>query len=165
MPFQDSVCYLVLYRLYKTLLSSVPRVCTRHDRADIDLKTNIYQWMLNKKNIRRRVWRYQREVIRIRRSKKRDRQHNGHKKQDIEANNELQNMRLWTTRLYISTVMTTMINITLCWRSYVLRIHWCCAKLFIKTQVNFKDWGVTFNWCSSTCSHSVFRNRIVSVPP
>jgi hypothetical protein len=37
----------------------------------------------------RRVWRYQREVIRIRKSK--NRQHNGQKKQDKMTNNDLQN--------------------------------------------------------------------------
>ena len=40
--------------------------------------------------INRRVRRYQREVIRIRKSK--DRQHNGEKKKDERTNNDLQNI-------------------------------------------------------------------------
>jgi hypothetical protein len=39
----------------------------------------------------RRAWRYQREIIRIRKSKK-DRQHNGQKKKYKKTNNDLQNI-------------------------------------------------------------------------
>jgi hypothetical protein len=41
----------------------------------------------------RRVWRYQREVIRIHKSKK-DRQHNDQKKKDKGTNNDLQNIHI-----------------------------------------------------------------------
>jgi hypothetical protein len=41
----------------------------------------------------RRVWRYQREVIRICKSKK-NRQHNGQKKKDKRTNNDLQNIHI-----------------------------------------------------------------------
>ena len=41
----------------------------------------------------RRVWRYQREVIRICKSK-RNRQHNGQNKKDKMTNNDLQNIHM-----------------------------------------------------------------------
>ena len=46
-------------------------------------------YLVRKNMNTRRVWRYQREVIRIRKSK--NRQHNGQKKQDKMTNNDLQN--------------------------------------------------------------------------
>ena len=51
-----------------------------------------YKYSDNKiKGCIRRVWRYQREVIRISKSKM-DRQHNGQKKKDKRTNNDLQNI-------------------------------------------------------------------------
>ena len=41
----------------------------------------------------KKSWRHQREVIRIRKSRK-DRQHNGQKKKDKRTNNDLQNIHI-----------------------------------------------------------------------
>jgi hypothetical protein len=51
----------------------------------------LYQYIVN--HLSRRVWRYQREVIRIPNSKK-NRQHNGQKKKYKRTNNDLQNIHI-----------------------------------------------------------------------
>ena len=50
----------------------------------------LYQYIVN--HLSRRVWRYQREVIRIPKSK--NRQHNGQKKQYKRTNSDLQNIHI-----------------------------------------------------------------------
>ena len=56
---------------------------------------NYLLFVINKNTIvkLKRVWRYQREVIRIRKSKK-NRHHNGRKKKYKRTNNDLQNMHI-----------------------------------------------------------------------